>query len=58
MLKVLDAKYGIMKKVVLPVESFGSGATANLGDCELRRDLLPLWQTGSENYKTGLHISF
>ena len=57
-LQALDAKYGAMKKVVLPIESFGSGASANIGDCELRRDLLPLWQTGSENYKTGLHISF
>ena len=58
MIKLLEAKYGILKTVVIPVESFGSGATANLGDGELRRDLLPLWQTGGYSYKTGLHISF
>ena len=58
MLRALDAKYGARKRVVLPIESFGSGASALIGDCDLRRDLLPLWQTGSENYKTGLHISF
>ncbi len=58
MFRALDAKYGAGKRVVLPIESFGSGASALIGDCELRRDLLPLWQTGGENYKTGLHISF
>ena len=58
MIQVLEAKYSKLTTVVIPVESFGSGATANLGEGELRRELLPLWQTGGYSYKSGLHISF
>ena len=57
-LRILDQKYGAGMAVNLPIESFGSGASALIGECELRRDLYPLWQSGSESYKTGLHISF
>ena len=57
LLRALEEKYGASKTVNLPIESFGSGASALIGDCELRRDLMPLWQTGGESYKSGLHIS-
>ena len=57
LLRALEEKYGASKTVNLPIESFGSGASALIGDCELRRDLMPLWQSGSESYKSGLHIS-
>ena len=58
LLRALEDKYGAIKTVNLPIESFGSGGSALIGDCELRRDLMPLWQTGGESYKSGLHISF
>ena len=56
-LRALEEKYGAGRTVNLPIESFGSGASALIGECELRRDLMPLWQSGSESYKSGLHIS-
>ena len=57
-LQLLERKYSSEVAVNLPIKSFGSGASALIGECELHRDLYPLWHTGSESYKTGLHISF
>ena len=58
-LYLLDKKYSSEVAVNLPIKSFGSGASALIDPgCELHRDLFPLWHTGSESYKTGLHVSF
>ena len=57
MMQVLESKYSKLTTVVIPIQSFGSGGTANLGEGVLRSELLPLWQSGGYSYKSGLHIS-
>ena len=57
MMQVLETKYNRPTTVVIPIQSFGSGGTANLGEGVLFRELLPLWQSGGYSYKSGLHIS-
>ena len=58
MMQVLESKYSKLTTVVIPIESFGSGGTASLGEGVLRSELLPLWKSGGYSYKSGLHISF
>ena len=55
----LEKLYTTEVEVNIPIASFGSGASALIHhECDVYRDLYPLWHSGSESYKSGLHISF
>ena len=54
----LERLYSTEVEVNIPIASFGSGASALIhNDCDIYRQLYPLWRSGSESYKSGLHIS-
>ena len=53
----LRDKYSAEVDMVIPISSFGSGGSAVLTEgSDLYKDLHPLWSTGGEGYKSGLHI--
>ena len=44
--------------MVIPISSFESEGSAVITEgCDLYKNLHPLWSTGGEGYKSGLHIS-
>ena len=54
----LERLYGKELEVSIPIASFGSGGSALIrDDCDIHRQLYTLWRSGSESYKSGLHIS-
>ena len=54
----LQNLYSTDVEMVIPISSFGSGGSAVITEgCDLYKNLHPLWSTGGEGYKSGLHIS-